>query len=138
MTEGDFDKITVLGEGGFGRVVLCKYKNTDEYFAVKILKKSEAVKKGKLESMLREKELLTDMHHPFLLSLDFCFHSESNIFMGMKYCQGGDLFTHLDMNKRVFPEPWVKFYAAQLVLALEYLHFRNILYRDLKPENVCM
>jgi serine/threonine protein kinase len=140
LTEDHFDKIQVLGKGGFGKVVLCKFKKTEEFFAVKILEKYVAVTKNTLESIRREKEQLIGMQHPFLLSLDFCFHSKTRIFMGMKYCQGGDFFTHINLpvNGGCLPEASVKFYTAQLVLALEYLHSKNTLHRDLKEENICM
>ena len=93
-----------------------------------------------MERLRSEKELLYGMQHPFLLSLEFCFHNKTSIFMGMKYCQGGDFFTHLALpgNEEGLPEASAKFYCAQLVLALEYLHSKNIVHRDLKPENICM
>lgn len=117
LTEDHFDKIQVLGTGSFGKVVLCKFKKKEEYFAVKIFKKKDAFENNTLEIIQREKELLTGMQHPFLLSLDFCFHSKTRIFMGMKYCQGGDFFTHLNLPKHggCLSEASVKFYTAQLV-----------------------
>jgi len=77
------------------------------------------------------------MQHPFLVGLEYAFQTPEKLFFLMHYKRGGELFEHLKAARR-FDETRVKFYAAEIILALEYLHSKNIIYRDLKPENVLL
>lgn len=112
-------------------------KDTGQPYAVKILKKIEIIQKDAMQKVRNEKDILIQNDHPFLVSLEFCFHSPERIYFGMKFLQGGMLLSHIQANG-FFQEDQARFYAAQVLLALEYLHQRNIAYRDLKPENVVM
>ncbi|RLN92324.1 hypothetical protein BBJ28_00020341 [Nothophytophthora sp. Chile5] len=133
----------VLGKGTFGTVVLAERKNTGEIFAVKILEKSSMSNYDKLRTKT-EMRILRDVHHPFIAPLRFSFQSQSRVFLGMEYYPGGSLYTHMNRfsnNKehRVkipLDLARVKFYAAQIVLALSHLHACDIVYRDLKPDNI--
>jgi len=137
LTENDFEIIRVLGRGAFGKVILTQKKDDGELYAVKIMNKGDVIEKNQIEQIKTEKDILEKVRHPFLVGLEYCFHSPSRIYFVMKFMQGGELFQHLKKAKR-FSEPDTKFYAAQILLALEYLHKMDIIYRDLKPENVLL
>eukprot|EP01129_Flabellula_baltica_P012646 TRINITY_DN5734_c0_g1_i1.p1 TRINITY_DN5734_c0_g1~~TRINITY_DN5734_c0_g1_i1.p1 ORF type:complete len:440 (+),score=86.89 TRINITY_DN5734_c0_g1_i1:84-1403(+) len=128
----DFEKIRVIGIGSVGTVYLCRLIGTDEYYAMKVLKKSNIKKKSRA---MNERKVLAKIRHPFLMSLYYAFQTESSLYLIMDFINGGELFHHLEMVDR-FEEDRTKFYAAEIVLALEYLHEKGVLYRDLKPENV--
>mmetsp|Transcript_33178 Transcript_33178/g.30117 ORF Transcript_33178/g.30117 Transcript_33178/m.30117 type:complete len:152 (+) Transcript_33178:793-1248(+) len=81
--------------------------------------------------------ILEHVNHPFLLNLAYCFSTQEKIHFVMKFMRGGELFTHLRKNKR-FPEETAKFYGAQVALGIGYLHSKDIIYRDIKPENILM
>lgn len=133
----DFQIISVVGRGSFGKVCLVEYKNTGELYAMKSIKKDILIDHEQIENTILEKKILQTVNHPFLCSLVFCFQTEDRIYFIMNFVRGGELFQHLKRFK-VFDEEKVKFYAAQIGMALQYLHEKEIVYRDLKPENILM
>lgn len=134
-----FHFIAVLGRGHFGKVILARYKNTGEYFAIKALKKGDIIARDEVESLLAEKrifEVANSMRHPFLVNLFSCFQTKSHVCFVMEYAAGGDLMMHIHAD--VFTEPRTVFYTACVVLGLQYLHENKIIYRDLKLDNLLL
>jgi len=131
----DFDRIKTLGTGSFGRVMLVQHKATKEYYAMKILDKQKVVKLKQVEHTLNEKKILASISFPFLVSLEYSFKDNSNLYMILEFVTGGEMFSHLRRIGR-FSESHSRFYGAQIVLAFEFLHHLDLIYRDLKPENI--
>ncbi|XP_040565598.2 uncharacterized protein Pka-C1 isoform X2 [Lepeophtheirus salmonis] len=131
----EFDRIKTLGTGSFGRVMLAQNKETKNYYAMKILDKQKVVKLKQVEHTLNEKRILQAISFPFLVSLEFHFKDNSNLYMILEFVPGGEMFSHLRKVGK-FSEAHSRFYAAQIVLAFEYLHYLDLIYRDLKPENL--
>jgi len=131
----DFRLTKTLGAGSFGRVILVKHLDTEKYYAMKLLIKERVVKTKQVEHTLNEKRILQGLNFPFLVQLAYCFKDTSNLYLVLNFENGGELFTHLRKSRR-FSEPMARFYSSQVVLAFEFLHSLDIIYRDLKPENM--
>ncbi|KAL6241367.1 cAMP-dependent protein kinase catalytic subunit [Rhinocladiella similis] len=133
----DFEMKRTLGTGSFGRVHLVQSKHNTRFYAIKVLKKAQVVKMKQIEHTNDERKMLSRVKHPFLITLWGTFQDSKNLYMVMDFIEGGELFSLLRKSQR-FPNPVAKFYAAEVTLALEYLHEQNIIYRDLKPENLLL
>ena len=133
----DFQILRTLGTGSFGRVHLIRSNHNGRFYALKVLKKHTIVKLKQIEHTNDERLMLSVVSHPFIVRLWGTFQDSNNIFMVMDYIEGGELFSLLRKSQR-FPNPVAKFYAAEVCLALEYLHSKDIIYRDLKPENILL
>ncbi|KAF3913630.1 hypothetical protein ABW21_db0202823 [Orbilia brochopaga] len=112
-------------------------KHNLRFYAVKVLKKAQVVKMKQVEHTNDERRMLQRVKHPFLITLWGTFQDSKNLYMVMDFIEGGELFSLLRKSQR-FPNPVAKFYAAEVALALDYLHSLNIIYRDLKPENLLL
>lgn len=135
MSLDQFERSVTLGTGTFGRVYLVRHKPTGKYYAMKTLKKTEVVRLKQVEHINSEKQILSSIRHPFIVNLYRSFQDEKYLFMLLEYVIGGEMFSHLRRAGR-FSNEVTRFYAAEIVLALEYLHSLNVVYRDLKPENL--
>ncbi|XP_017958845.1 serine/threonine-protein kinase N isoform X11 [Drosophila navojoa] len=135
----NFRLLSVLGRGHFGKVILSQLRSNNQYYAIKALKKGDIIARDEVESLLSEKrifEVANAMHHPFLVNLYSCFQTEQHVCFVMEYAAGGDLMMHIHTD--VFLEPRAVFYAACVVLGLQYLHENKIIYRDLKLDNLLL
>ncbi|KAJ3335578.1 hypothetical protein HDU93_004973, partial [Gonapodya sp. JEL0774] len=135
----DFTKVRILGRGDCGKVYLVKQKGTSNLFAMKVLSKSEMIRRNKIKRVLAEQEILVTSNHPFIATLYHTFQNDNYIFFVMEYCGGGEFFRTLQSRPgKCLPEGSAQFYAAEVVTALEYLHLLGFIYRDLKPESHIM
>uniref|UniRef100_A0A4W6FIZ3 protein kinase C n=1 Tax=Lates calcarifer TaxID=8187 RepID=A0A4W6FIZ3_LATCA len=128
----DFKCVAVLGRGHFGKVLLAEYKSTGEMFAIKALKKGDIVARDEVDSLMCEKrifETVNSVRHPFLVNLFACFQTQEHVCFVMEYAAGGDLMMHIHAD--VFSEPRAVFYAACVVLGLQFLHDHKIKHHDL-------
>jgi serine/threonine protein kinase len=134
----DFEFIRLLGEGATCKVFQVRRKKTGKMYAVKILSKDRIIgNHKKVEQALTERKVLVEVRHPFIVQLHWTFQTRSHLYFVLEFCAGGELFYHLSRRGR-FDEEAAKFYFCEVLLGLEYLHNRNILYRDLKLENILL
>lgn len=134
----DFVLVKVLGKGSYGKVMLVNHKeNPDQVYAMKMLRKEHVVKRNQVEHTKAERNVLEAVSHPFIVTLHYAFQTPKKLYFVLEYCSGGELFYHLSRAGR-FPEARATFYICEILLALHYLHGLNIIYRDLKPENVML
>ena len=138
----------MIGKGGFSNVyegrfsilarkLLVRYKQTGKIYAMKVVEKEPLEKENKVKQVLNEKRIMEHLEHPFIVKLYWSFQSRKKLQFVMDFCAGGELFYHLHNVGRL-TEAQAKFYFAEIVLGIEYLHKNGIVYRDLKPENVLL
>jgi len=114
-----------------------KYKPTGEIYAMKQLNKKNVVERNEFANTLAERRILMMLNHPFLVQLYYVFQTADKLYFVMEYVNGGELFEHLQREVTLSLDR-VRFYAAEIVLGIEHLHERGIIYRDLKPENLVL
>ncbi|XP_075159503.1 protein kinase, cAMP-dependent, catalytic subunit 3 [Haematobia irritans] len=131
----DYQIIKTVGTGTFGRVCLCRDRISGKYCAMKLLAMSDVIRLKQVEHVKNERNILREIKHPFVISLEWSTKDDCCLYMIFEYVCGGELFTYL-RNAGRFNRATSNFYAAEIVLALEYLHSLQIVYRDLKPENL--
>ena len=137
MTADDFEPLLCLGKGSFGTVLLVRHRLTGKLYAQKQFRKASiTVHKKLVEQTKTERTILESVsRHPFVVKLFYAFQDHEMLYLILEYALGGELFTHLAME-RMFDEDAAAFYMAEMVLALEHLHQSvGVIYRDLKPEN---
>lgn len=133
----DFKIHALLGKGSFGEVYLAEQRSNGDIFALKVLHKNNIIENNLTRYALTEKNVLAALDHPFIVKLHYSFQTEDKLFMLMDYCPGGDLGEHLHQEGS-FSEDIARIYISEVILALESLHERNIIYRDLKPDNIVL
>lgn len=135
----DFSFLAVLGKGNFGKVMLAESKHTQKLYAIKVLKKNFIIDNREVESTRSEKNVFLIANkesHPFLINLFACFQTANRIYFVMDYVSGGDLMYHI--QKDLFTASQAQYYAAEVLLALSYFHDNNVIYRDLKLDNILL
>lgn len=132
-----FMLLQTLGTGTFGQVRLCQQKATGKYFCLKILSKEKIVRLKQTEHVKSEKSVLAQISHPFIVKLYATFQDQANLYFLLEYISGGELFSCIRRNGRL-SNSTARFYAAEIVLAIRYLHSLHIAHRDLKPENLLL
>jgi len=137
FTFKDFDLKATVGTGTFGRVRVVKIKGSSDRtpLALKIMKKSEVIRLKQVEHVKAEVGILAKIEHPFIVNLLTKFQDDKRLFLLLEFVNGGELFSYLRKEGRL-PDADAKFYAGEIVLAFAYLHSKNVIYRDLKPENL--
>ncbi|TNJ27687.1 Kinase, AGC [Giardia muris] len=139
----DFEAYILIGKGSFGTVYRARHKGNHRIYALKELRKKDVIENNEVEHVKAERSILGTLDHPFLVHLYAAMQTPASLFLVLEYVPGGELYTHLQRMKEKhktfgFLESDVKLIAAQLVLAIEYLHKQNIIIRDLKPENILL
>ncbi|KZS89665.1 Pkinase-domain-containing protein [Sistotremastrum niveocremeum HHB9708] len=134
----DFELLKVIGKGSFGKVMQVRKKDTSRIYALKTIRKAHiASRPGEITHILAERTVLALVNNPFIVPLKFSFQNRDKLYLVMSFVNGGELFYHLQREGK-FDEHRSRFYAAELLCALEHLHSFNVVYRDLKPENILL
>ncbi|XP_072180340.1 cAMP-dependent protein kinase catalytic subunit PRKX-like [Diadema setosum] len=133
----DLELLKTVGTGTFGRVLLTRDKRTKDYMALKVLTIADIIKLKQEDHVRDEKAILSIINHPFIIKLHWTYHNDTFLYMLLEYACGGELFTYL-RNSGHFKDETSRFYAMEIISAIDYLHKENIVYRDLKPENILL
>lgn len=135
ITVYDYEPKAIIGRGAFGEVRICKSIKTGKIVALKKLFKEEMHKKNQIIHVRTEKDFLKSASHPFIVDLTSSFQDSKHLYLEMDFMIGGDLMSQL-IKKEIFTEYEAKFYTAQIISAVEYIHGKNCIHRDIKPDNV--
>ncbi|EGR34797.1 protein kinase domain protein [Ichthyophthirius multifiliis] len=127
----------VIGKGSFGKVFLVELIQEQKIYAMKVIKKKTIQSDRHLRHIITERQILEQIDNQFIVKLRYAFQSDTKLYLVVDFMNGGELFYHLQ-KLGSFSEITTKFYAAQIVLGLQYLHDKNIIYRDLKSQNVLL
>ena len=136
----EFNIGVTLGTGSFGRVRFATHNETKDHYAIKMLRKHDILQQNQVEHIKSENEILTALsrdEHPFIVRMKSSFHDQSYVYMIIECVIGGEFFSHL-RNAVKFDSATASFFAATVVLIFEHLHSKDIIYRDLKPENLLL
>ncbi|KZF25431.1 kinase-like protein [Xylona heveae TC161] len=133
----DFELLKVVGKGSFGKVMQVRKKDTHRIYALKTIRKAHIISRSEVAHTLAERSVLAQINNPFIVPLKFSFQSPEKLYLVLAFVNGGELFHHLQKEQR-FDVNRSRFYAAELLCALECLHGFNVIYRDLKPENILL
>jgi len=137
MSVDDFDLLTMIGKGAFGEVRVCRERSTGNVYAIKKLKKSEMLRRGQVEHVRAERNLLAEVDHHCIVKLYCSFQDSEYLYLIMEYLPGGDMMTLL-MRKDTLTEDEARFYVGETVLAIEAIHKHNYIHRDIKPDNLLL
>ncbi|KAF8061170.1 STK38L [Scenedesmus sp. PABB004] len=137
LSADDFEPLTIIGRGAFGEVRIVRQRSSGQVMAMKKLRKAEMLRRGQVEHVRAERNVLAEVHNPYVVKLLYSFQDEEFLYLVMEYLPGGDVMTLL-MRKDILSEEEARFYAAQSVLAIESIHAHNYIHRDIKPDNLLL
>ena len=137
MNVNDFETLTTIGRGAFGQVRICRKKDDKRVYAMKIMKKTEMLKKNQVAHIRAERDVLALADNPWVVKLHYSFQDDKMLYLVMEYLPGGDLMTIL-MKYDILTEEQTRFYIAETALAIASVHSLNYVHRDLKPDNILL
>ncbi|KAJ3124133.1 RAC-alpha serine/threonine-protein kinase [Nowakowskiella sp. JEL0407] len=133
LSISDFEMHKVIGRGKFAKVLLCSQKSTKKVYAIKVINKIES--ESEFDTSQNESQILRSIRHPFIVGLHCAFQSDDRLYLLLEYVNGGEMYFHV-CNFGRFTEERVRFYGAEILLGVQCLHGKGIIYRDLKLENI--
>ena len=137
LHKNNFKFLYVIGKGGFGRVWKIQSKKTKIKYALKEMSKLKIIDKKSEKSINSEREFLSKLNHPFIVNMHYAFQDKDNLYLVMDLLNGGDLRFHISRYRK-FSEEQTRFFIANMIYALEYIHENNVIHRDIKPENLVL
>ena len=137
INRNSFNYISIIGRGGFGKVWKVFFEKYKCYYAMKEMSKTKIIDKKSEKSIKSERELLSKIHHKFIINMQFAFQDNENLYLVSDLLTGGDLRYHI-CKYRKFSEEQTRFFLACILLGLEYCHSNNVIHRDIKPENLVL
>ena len=137
INKNNFKFLYVIGKGGFGRVWKIQSKKTKQIFALKEMSKLKIIDKKSEKSINSEREFLSKLNHPFIVNMHYAFQDKENLYLVMDMLSGGDLRYHVSRYRK-FSEEQTRFFIANMIYALQYIHEHNVIHRDIKPENLVL
>jgi len=133
----DFEFIRLIGVGSYGKIYVASKKSSNKLYAIKILNKKKVYNQTEKQNIRTERAVLAKLNHPFIMKLYYAFQTQRNLYFITQFMYGGELNYHIYKEKNnYFTEDKARFYAAEIIVAINYLHINSCIYRDLKPENV--
>ena len=137
LTPDDFEMLCLVGQGAFGKVFQVRKKDSGSVYAMKVMRKETIIEREQTDYMRAERDILTVIHHPYVVTLRYSFQTSQKLYLIMDFVNGGHLFFWL-YRQGLFDTALTRFYAAEIVCAIGHLHSLNIMHRDLKPENILL
>jgi serine/threonine kinase 32 len=128
----------IIGQGAFGKVHLLTHVSSKQHYALKYINKKECIARKMQKSIVKEVEMLTTLSHPFIVKIEYSFQDDVNMYMIMNFCSGGDLRYVLDQSKHALDQEAILVWAAELSTAVDYIHSKQIIHRDIKPDNILL
>ena len=137
LNRNNFKFLYVIGKGGFGKVWKIQSKKTKTIYALKEMSKLKIIDKKSEKSINSEREFLSKLNHPFIVNMHYAFQDKQNLYLVMDILNGGDLRYHISRYHK-FSEEQTRFFIANIIYSLQYIHSNNVIHRDIKPENLVL
>lgn len=137
MSADSFEPLKLIGRGAFGEVRIVRERRTGKIYAMKKLRKEDMIKRGQMQHVKAERNVLADVNYEGIVKLYYSFQDTEYLYLVMEYLPGGDMMTLL-MKKDILSEEETRFYLAQTILAIELIHKNGYIHRDIKPDNLLL